>query len=128
MRFTPPVQTAYALYQAILETKVETIHKRYERYKECWNILCAGIKATGLKMLVKEAYQSKLITAIIEPEDKRYNFNDFHDNAMKLGFTIYPGKLSDANTFRIANIGDIYPSDMARFVSFMKKYFEFLGE
>lgn len=128
MRFTPPVQTAYALYQAILETKVETINKRYERYKACWNILYNGINEIGLKMLVKEEYQSKLITAVIEPEDKRYNFNDFHDKAMKLGFTIYPGKLSDANTFRIANIGDIYPDDMSRFVSFMKKYFEFLGE
>jgi aspartate aminotransferase-like enzyme len=28
------------------------------------------------------------------------------------GQVIYPGKLSNANCFRIANIGDLYPHDM----------------
>ncbi len=126
MRFTPPVQITYALHQAIIETKVETIAKRYERYAACWEILQQGVKDTGLKMLVKPEHQSKLITAIIEPKHKQYNFNEFHDKAMKIGFTIYPGKLSDADTFRIANIGDIYPEDMQRFVEFMKEYFKFL--
>ena len=32
MRFTPPVQVLYALKQAIIETKAETIERRYERY------------------------------------------------------------------------------------------------
>ena len=128
MRFTPPVQITYALYQAILEIKLETIEKRYERYKTCWNILKKAIDEIGLKMLVEEEYQSKLITAIVEPNHKKYSFNEFHDKALKLGFTIYPCKLSDANTFRIANIGDIYPSDMKKFVQFMKEYFSFLED
>ena len=42
--FTPPVQTAYALRQAILETKLETIEGRYARYTECWKILVDAVK------------------------------------------------------------------------------------
>lgn len=126
MRFTPPVQTIYALRQAIIETKTETISKRYERYIACYNILKNSIKKIGLKMIVEEKYQSKLITTIIEPQHCNYNFNDFHNKALKLGFTIYPGKISHTNTFRIANIGDINTNDMKRFTTFLEDYFLFL--
>ena len=34
MRFTPPVQTMYALKQAILEVKEEGVKERYERYSQ----------------------------------------------------------------------------------------------
>ncbi|MDL2229264.1 2-aminoethylphosphonate--pyruvate transaminase, partial [Treponema sp. OttesenSCG-928-L16] len=121
-RFTPPVQTLYALRQAIIETKAETIAKRYERYAACWDVLVRGVRKIGLKMLVPEAAQSKLITAIIEPDSPKYNFDDMHDKARGLGFTIYPGKLFGADTFRIANIGDIRPDEMERFVTFLEEY------
>jgi len=61
-RFTPPVQTLYALRQAILETKQETVEKRWERYTECWRILVDAVKRFNLKMLVKEEDQSHLGT------------------------------------------------------------------
>ncbi|MDR2048664.1 MAG: 2-aminoethylphosphonate--pyruvate transaminase [Treponema sp.] len=122
-RFTPPVQTLYALRQAIIETKNETIEGRYRRYSECWRILVNAVKELGLSMLVDEQAQSRLITAIIEPDNAGYDFKTFHDLARSHGFTIYPGKLSDADTFRIANIGDIRPEEMASFTEIMKKYF-----
>jgi 2-aminoethylphosphonate-pyruvate transaminase len=121
-RFTPPVQTLYALRQAIIEAKVETIPKRYERYAACWDILVRGIKNMGLAMLVPEEAQSKLITAIIEPRTSAYRFEEFHDLARRRGFTIYPGKLAEADTFRIANIGDIQIEDMRVFVDFLETY------
>jgi len=49
-----------------------------------------------------------------------------HDYARENGFTIYPGKLSDAPTFRIANIGDIRPEEMRRFTELFKKYIKTL--
>jgi 2-aminoethylphosphonate-pyruvate transaminase len=73
-------------------------------------------------MLVPEAAQSKLITAIIEPETPKYSFEALHDLARSRSYTIYPGKLSDANTFRIANIGDIKPAEMAGFVKILEAY------
>lgn len=126
-RFTPPVQTFYALRQAITETKIETIEKRYERFTECWNILVKGLKDIGLKMLVKEEFQSYFITAILIPETERYNFSELHDYAMSYGFTIYPGKLGNIDTFRIANMGDIKPDEMTRFVSVLRDYMHSIG-
>jgi 2-aminoethylphosphonate-pyruvate transaminase len=123
-RFTPPVQTLYALRQAIIEAKLETIAGRYGRYSACWDILVAAVKRLGLKMLVPQEAQSKLITAIIEPDSPRYSFDTLHDTARAEGFTIYPGKLSDAATFRIANIGDIRPSEMERFTRILERYME----
>ncbi len=126
-RFTPPVQTLYALKQAIIETKQETIEKRFERFTECWNILVSALKDIGLKMLVKEEYQSHFITAILNPETPKYNFEDLHDYARNFGFTIYPGKLGNINTFRIANMGDIVPEEMKRFCTILKEYMHSIG-
>ena len=125
-RFTPPVQIMYALRQAIIETKLETIEGRYARYSACWDILVESVKRLGLSMLVPEKAQSKLITAIIEPDSPKYSFNAFHDLARERGFTIYPGKLSDANTFRIANIGDIRPEEMRIFTEVLETYIKSL--
>ena len=74
-------------------------------------------------MLVPEDAQSKLITSIVEPDTPKYNFDELHDFAREHSFTIYPGKLSDANTFRIANIGDIHPEEMRAFTAIMEEYF-----
>lgn len=121
-RFTPPVQTFYALRQAINETKVETIEKRYERFTECWRILVKALKEIGLKMLVKEENQSHFITAILIPETPSYSFNALHDYAKSFGFTIYPGKLGNIDTFRIANMGDIKPEEMMHFTCILRDY------
>ena len=32
------------------------------------------------------------------------------------GFVIYPGKVTKIDTFRIGNIGDVFPEDMIRLV------------
>ena len=121
-RFTPPVQTFYALRQAIIEAQVETIEKRTKRYTDCWKILVETVKKLGLKMLVAEENQSHLITAILEPESPKYSFDSLHDFAKAHEFTIYPGKLGNINTFRIANIGDIQPSEMKSFCIKLEEY------
>ena len=127
MRFTPPVQTLYALRQAILETKQETVLARYQRYSDCWRILVEAVKNYKLKMLVKEEEQSRLITAIYDPETPAYHFDALHDFARKAGFTIYPGKLGKINTFRIANIGDIQREEMRCFTGILGKYLDLIG-
>lgn len=123
MRFTPPVQILYALKQAIVEAKEETIEIRHERYKACCRVLWEGLDKLRLKRLVNEDASSMLLTTIVEPKNEKYSFNDMHDYLYAKGFTIYPGKISSENTFRIANIGEIYPEDMARFVGALEEYF-----
>ncbi|MDR2491728.1 MAG: 2-aminoethylphosphonate--pyruvate transaminase, partial [Spirochaetaceae bacterium] len=123
-RFTPPVQTLYALRQAIIETRTETIAGRMKRYSACWEILVSAIERLGLKMLVPKEAQSRLITAIIEPDTPRYSFEALHDLSHRHGWTIYPGKLSGASTFRIANIGDIQPEEMRLWTTLLAEYMQ----
>lgn len=126
MRFTPPVQTMYALKQAIIETQWEGIEKRYERYSKSWTTLTDGITRLGLTYLVPKTHHSKIITSIIEPSDKKYNFDIMHDSFYKQGFTIYPGKVDKLETFRIANIGDITYRDIERFLHLLEQYLKAL--
>jgi 2-aminoethylphosphonate-pyruvate transaminase len=122
MRFTPPVQVLYALKQAIIEAKEETIEKRSERYKECCKILWEGLDKLNLKKLVCEEASSKLLTSILEPKVKGYSFEELHDYLYSRGFTIYPGKVASEDTFRIANIGQIYPENMTKFIELLEEY------
>lgn len=128
MRFTPPVQTLYSLRQAIIETKNETIQKRFDRFCACHKILLETLKALDLKVLIDEKYQSHFITAILEPNLPKYSFESLHDYAKKFGFTIYPGKLGDISTFRIANMGDIKEQDMKNFGIILKEYLKSIKE
>ncbi|OAS89404.1 MULTISPECIES: 2-aminoethylphosphonate aminotransferase [Metabacillus] len=128
MQFTPPVQTLYALKQAILETKWEGIQSRYKRYTKSWETLIEGVSRLGLKHLVDKNSHSRIITSIIEPSQPTYDFNEMHDYFYRNGFTIYPGKVNTLQTFRIANIGDISYLDIERFIRLLERYLEWLRE
>jgi 2-aminoethylphosphonate-pyruvate transaminase len=120
MRFTPPVQTLYALKQAIIETKTEGVQNRYERYKKSWDTLTTYLKQNQLKYLVDDKFHSKIITSIYMPDG--VDFDDMHDYFYDKGFTIYPGKVEKYNTFRVANIGQIDYKDIERFLKLFKEY------
>ena len=45
----------------------------------------------------------------------------FYARLKEKGFVIYPGKISDADTFRIGNIGDIFPKDMEALIQAIKE-------
>jgi 2-aminoethylphosphonate-pyruvate transaminase len=127
MRFTPPVQTLYALKQAIEELKQEGLEQRCARYEESWNTLIRGLNRLGLKYLVPEQNHSKIVTSIMEPDCPGYEFQEMHDFFYARGFTIYPGKLANCNTFRIANIGDITHKDIAAFLTLLEQYLAGIG-
>ncbi|AWB42964.1 2-aminoethylphosphonate--pyruvate transaminase [Paenibacillus sp. CAA11] len=121
MRFTPPVQTLYALRQAIQELKQEGVAQRYERYKASWKTLISGLKRLGLTYLVPDEYHSKIITSILEPYSG-FDFESMHDYFYSKGIMIYPGKLDGLKTFRIANIGDITSKDIEVFLELLTDY------
>lgn len=120
MRFTPPVQTIYALKQAIAELKEEGLKKRYHRYTNSWNLLTKSLRKLNLNYLVDDKHHSKIITSIELPEE--IIFKDMHDYFYNKGFTIYPGKVEEFNTFRVSNIGDIDANDISNFILLLKKY------
>jgi 2-aminoethylphosphonate aminotransferase len=127
MRFTPPVQTIYALKQAIDELKNEGLQNRYARYTKAWETLIHGLARLGLKHIVPETQHSKIVTSILEPDCEGYDFQKMHDFFYANGFTIYPGKLEQLNTFRIANMGDITYKDMESFLALLQQYLNSIG-
>ena len=120
MRFTPPVQTLYALKQAIIELKSEGVKNRYSRYSNSWKLLTDSLSKMNLSYLVEDKNHSKIITSIKIPVG--IDFEDMHDYFYNKGFTIYPGKVEEFNTFRIANIGQIDTYDIEEFIKLLKKY------
>ena len=128
MRFTPPVQVVYALEQAIEEFYQEDGGRgRYRRYRENWEALDSGVRALGLRRLHDESVLSRILTAYIEPTHPNYRFDELHDRLYRKGFTIYPGKGAAQATFRLANMGDVQPSDMRDFVAAMAETLEEMG-
>lgn len=65
--------------------------------------------ALGFAPLLPEQWQSPIITAFYSPAHPDYRFADFYQRLKAQGFVIYPGKVSQADCFRIGNIGDVTP-------------------
>ena len=116
-RFTPPVQTIYALRQAIEEYLREGIHERWERYKSNYRVLTDGLQNLGFRLLLGDTVNhSHLLTTIFEPTDANYDFEELHDRLYERGYTIYPGKIASKDTFRLAVLGAIDQTDIMNFL------------
>ena len=111
-RLTCPTHVVRAFYQAMQELEQEGgIAARYARYKQNHRTLVDGMRALGFQTLLPDAAQGPIITSFLYPKAD-FDFHAFYEALKAKGFVIYPGKISDADTFRIGNIGDIYPADM----------------
>lgn len=109
-RFTSPTHTVLAFAQALRELDEEGgIAARHQRYSENQRTLVAGMAALGFAPLLPEKWQSPIITAFYSPAHPDYRFADFYQRLKEQGFVIYPGKVSQADCFRIGNIGDVTP-------------------
>ncbi|CAJ1822399.1 2-aminoethylphosphonate--pyruvate transaminase [Aeromonas veronii] len=109
-RFTSPTHTVLAFAQALRELDEEGgIAARHQRYSENQRTLVAGMAALGFAPLLPEKWQSPIITAFYSPAHPDYRFADFYQRLKAQGFVIYPGKVSQADCFRIGNIGDVTP-------------------
>lgn len=122
MQFTPPVQVCYALRQAIDEYLEETELGRWNRYKENWDILVEGLQKLDFSFLLPYGQQSKILLAIIEPKNEKFDFDAMHDYLYERGFTIYPGKGAKKSTFRLSVLGNLYKEDINAFLIELKGY------
>ena len=121
-RFTPPTHVLAAFYQALIEHKREGgINGRYRRYMENCKIICREMKNIGFRQLLPDQLQAPIIITFMQPEDPKFNFNQFYDYLSEKGFLIYPGKLTIANTFRIGCIGYLNSNDMLEALKAVKK-------
>ena len=121
-RFTPPVQTCYALRRAIDEFFAEGEGGRYARYGHNWELLYRGLASLGFRFLLPREWESGILIAVCEPNHAAYNFNDMHDYLYARGFTIYPGKGAQEATFRLSIIGDLGEEDIGAFLGALSDY------
>lgn len=120
-RFTSPTHVVRAFMQALTELKEEGgIAARYARYRENHRTLVEGMRSLGYKTLLPDEWQSPVITSFYYPTAD-FDFNTFYQKLKAKGFVIYPGKISQADTFRIGNIGDVHPDDFRRLVDTIRE-------
>lgn len=120
MHFTPPVQTIYATIQALKEYWEEGESAKWARHTRVFNAIHAGLDELGFKDVIKREWQSGLVVSVIYPDDPNWDFEKVHDYCYKRGFTIYPGKISTTNTFRLCALGAIDESDIKEFFEIFK--------
>ena len=115
-RYTPPTHTILAFDQALRELAAEGgIAARSERYRRNHATLLAGLARLGIRPYLDPKVQSHIITAFHYPDDG-FDFARFYRQLSERGFIIYPGKLTQVNTFRIGNIGRLFPADLEQLV------------
>lgn len=127
MRFTPPVQTVYALKQAIKEYFEEGEIPKWERHQSVYRTLREGMLQMGFREVIKPEWQSGLVTTWRYPKDKAWNFSEVHDYCYEKGYTIYPGKISTADTFRLCALGALKAEDIKGFLIVFREALERLG-
>jgi len=117
-RYTPPTHAILAFEQALKELEQEGgVAGRGARYRQNHEALLKGMKRLGFRSYLNPAVQSYIITSFHYPDTKRFSFDAFYRRLSDKGFIIYPGKISQADTFRIGSIGRIFPSDIAALLS-----------
>ena len=116
-RFTPPTHVMVALAEAVAQFLEEGGQPaRLERYRGNCRVLVDGLVALGLKPFLRPEVQAPIIVTVHAPADPAYDFKRFYAGAKARGFILYPGKLTEVETFRVGCIGAIGANEMRQAV------------
>ena len=117
-RFTPPTTVVAALAEALKQFQAQGgVAGRGARYRQNCATLIEGLEKLGFVSFLPRAIQAPIITTWHAPADPRYDFNVFYDKVRSRGFTLYPGKLTQVETFRVGCIGAIGEPEMKQAVA-----------
>ena len=117
-RFTPPTHVVVALNAALDQFIAEGGRPaRFARYTANYQTLVAGMRELGFQPFLDPAIQAPIIVTFHAPADARYAFKEFYDRVRDKGFILYPGKLTQVETFRVGCIGAIGPDEMRHAVN-----------
>lgn len=121
-RFTSPTNAVLAFAQALRELEEEGgVSARAARYAENNRLLIERMRALGFEPYLTEN-QGPIITTFAHPADAAFTFREMYDYVKARGYVIYPGKLTDGDTFRIGTIGEIYPADILNVTSILGEF------
>ena len=118
-RFTSPTHTVLAFDRALTELEQEGgVPARHARYSENHARTVAGFRALGVEPLLPDEARGSIITTFHLPEG--CPFAEQYDALKARGFVIYPGKITEAEAFRVGHIGDLHPEDVDRLVDALR--------
>ncbi len=108
-RYTPPTHVVAAFLQALKEHAAEGgIVGRHARYQRNQQRLVAGMRRMGFETLLSDEWLSPIIITFFSPGYPNFDFQAFYDRMKARGFIIYPGKLTEADSFRLGCIGQLH--------------------
>jgi len=107
-----------AFWQALRELEEEGgVTCRAARFAANQQILREGMTALGFDAFLAPEHQSSIISSFLFPRHPTFDFKQFYERLSEQGFVIYPGKVSDADCFRIGTIGHLFPDDVRSLVA-----------
>lgn len=120
-RFTPPTHTICAFQRALNELKDEGgVVARNRRYNANKQIVCEVMEELGFELYLSAKDQGPIISSFKYPDSPHWNFEAFYQRLAENDYLIYPGKVTNADCFRIGHIGHVYPEEMHRFADVVK--------
>jgi 2-aminoethylphosphonate-pyruvate transaminase len=127
-RYTPPTHVVVAV-DAALEQYIAAGGQpaRYRRYAANCATLISGMTEMGFKVFLDARIQAPIIVTFHAPADPKYAFKPFYDEVRNRGFILYPGKLTQLETFRVGCIGAIGPEEMRHAVNAVRDSLRTLG-
>ncbi len=127
-RFTPPTHVVAALCEALTQYAEEGGQPaRLARYAGNCATLIDGMRRLGFKPFLAPALQAPIIVTFHAPAVPNYDFKAFYAAAKARGFILYPGKLTELETFRVGCIGAIGAVEMKQAVSAVEDAMHALG-
>ncbi len=107
-RYTPPTHVVAALRAALDQFLAEGGQAaRGARYQRNCDTLTGAMRALGFEPYLTAAHQAPVIVTFHAPTDPAYQFKRFYDLVREAGYILYPGKLTQVETFRVGCIGAI---------------------
>lgn len=107
-RYTPPTHVVAALAAALDQYDAEGGQPaRLARYRDNCAALIDGLAALGLHAFLPAEIQAPIIVTVHSPDQPGWDFRDFYQRVKAQGFVLYPGKLTEIETFRVGCIGAI---------------------
>jgi 2-aminoethylphosphonate-pyruvate transaminase len=127
-RFTPPTHVVAALRAALDQFLAEGGQPaRGARYARNCQTLIEGMRTLGFRPFLKAAVQAPVIVTFHAPDDPTWRFEDFYAAVRDAGYVLYPGKLTQVETFRVGCIGAIDANDMRNAVAAIGRALVTLG-
>ena len=127
-RYTPPTHVVAALRVAIDQFLEEGGQpRRLERYRANCSTLIDGMAELGFQPFLKPATQAPIIITFHAPPDPAYDFKTFYEMTRDRGYILYPGKLTQVETFRVGCIGAIDANEMRNVISAVEQTLKAMG-